>query len=390
MRVQATPRQFALFATLVVVDAIAKMVAYHSLPQNAPIDENCSLCLVLRLNNLGLGSAARLIAHSQGFTSLVAAGVFSASLAVALLMAATLRPLTGRAVAFFLVVAISATTAASYLLPPIGYGLVWVAFTRTAAVFLWVVIWLLSTSAVWRFGALLWAAAGLSNLLSFVYPPFRVVDYLWSAPLNRLTYIGVFNFADTLVLAGFLVFAAAAVMSAVRFLRGKTLTQLLRIGNRILGVAVLVFGLSAIATEQRSTAGRAIGGVLGGLLIAAGIVGIRGRIRRLPSAEQTGLIFIVLLLLSAIPAWGFREVWRAHTLHAFCHQTRVGMPLSELFGLERQHGIDDSYLAQAKYRGYVDQVHSNELDFRSHMFDPDFQCSIEHDGRVVTSVRLLQ
>jgi hypothetical protein len=96
------------------------------------------------------------------------------------------------------------------------------------------------------------------------------------------------------------------------------------------------------------------------------------------------------VVLLPIPSWMLREGWRAHTLLVFCNEARVGMSLPDLLGLERHRWIDNSYLVQALSPDFVDQVHSLDLDFRSHMFDPDFQCSVTHDGTVVTSVRLLK
>lgn len=86
---------------------------------------------------------------------------------------------------------------------------------RVAQTFLWLVIWALATSHIWKLGALLFAAAGLSNTLSLAYPPYGIVDYLWSTPLNRLIGMGVFNFADVLWLVTFPIFAAAIIRTLV-------------------------------------------------------------------------------------------------------------------------------------------------------------------------------
>jgi len=84
-----------------------------------------------------------------------------------------------------------------------------------------------------------------------------------------------------------------------------------------------------------------------------------------------------------------REVWRDHTLLAFCKAAHAGMRFADLLALEKRHWIDDSYLVQARFHGYVDQLHSQDLEFRSHMLDPDFACAIGHDGETVKSVQLL-
>ena len=78
-----------------------------------------------------------------------------------------------------------------------------------------------------------------------------------------------------------------------------------------------------------------------------------------------------------------------NALLAFCKDVRVGMSFDELLHSEKRDWIDESYLVQAVLHDYVDQVHSHELEFRSHIYDPPFACFISHDGRRVTSVQLM-
>jgi hypothetical protein len=98
---------------------------------------------------------------------------------------------------------------------------------------------------------------------------------------------------------------------------------------------------------------------------------------------------ILLALIVPIPAWIVWESWRAHTLLAFCKEAKPGMRFSELLRLEHRRWINDSYLVQAQFEGYIDQAHSFDLEFRSHIYDPDFACVISHDGYTVTNVQLL-
>lgn len=98
-----------------------------------------------------------------------------------------------------------------------------------------------------------------------------------------------------------------------------------------------------------------------------------------------GAVAIILPVASYI-AW---EGWRADTLLAFCKQAQVGMPVADLLDLEERHRIDDSYLVQAQFDGYIGQIHSTELEFRSHMLDPDFACFVGHNGNTVKSVQLV-
>jgi hypothetical protein len=101
-----------------------------------------------------------------------------------------------------------------------------------------------------------------------------------------------------------------------------------------------------------------------------------------------GILFFAALIL-ALPAWVAWEAWRAHAVRAFCKDVKVGMSLGDLLRTEKRHWIGNSYLVQAMFKEYVDQVHSPELEFRSYMLDPPFACAISHDGRAVTSVVLL-
>lgn len=95
---------------------------------------------------------------------------------------------------------------------------------------------------------------------------------------------------------------------------------------------------------------------------------------------------VIVLPLTLFIGW---EAWRAHTLLAFCRDVRVGMSFADLLVLEKRRWIDDSYLIQTRFDGYVDQAHSPDLEFRSHMMDPDFACAIGHNGHSVKTVQLL-
>jgi hypothetical protein len=94
----------------------------------------------------------------------------------------------------------------------------------------------------------------------------------------------------------------------------------------------------------------------------------------------------VILALPACIAW---ERWRENALLAFCKDVGVGMSFADLLRTEKRHWIDNSYLVEAVFKDYVDQAHSHELEFRSHIYDPPFACVISQDGRRVTSVQLL-
>lgn len=219
----STRRQVWVLLALIAVDCLLKIAAFHSLPANRPIHE-CFICIVLRLNASNLGGAAHALMASHGLHLLVGAGVFSVLLGAALLIAAARRSLTRQWIGVSVLVALLLSGA---LLPLVSRvpGSFLVPVARASVVGLWIVIWVLATSPLWKLGALLWTTAGVANLLSLTYPPYHIVDYLWSTPMNNLIGIGVFNIADVFWLLGYLVFAVAMISSVVRLVFGKTPTE---------------------------------------------------------------------------------------------------------------------------------------------------------------------
>jgi lipoprotein signal peptidase len=78
---------------------------------------------------------------------------------------------------------------------------------------LWWLVWMTLQRPLWKVGALLFAAAATGNFLSFLYPPFGIVDFIWSPPLHRGIGLGIFNFADILWHFGIIVFVFATLTS---------------------------------------------------------------------------------------------------------------------------------------------------------------------------------
>lgn len=112
-----------------------------------------------------------------------------------------------------------------------------------------------------------------------------------------------------------------------------------------------------------------------------------------PGRRTTWRTRILLAALCAIPVtfayYVGKESWRAHTLLEFCREVKSGISYEDMVALENRHWIEDSYLVQANFDGYVDQRHERSLEFRSHMMDPDFACVIGHDGQTIRFVQLL-
>ena len=96
-----------------------------------------------------------------------------------------------------------------------------------------------------------------------------------------------------------------------------------------------------------------------------------------------------MVIIAPVALFIARETWRARALLAFCKAAQPGITFAELLALEKHHSIDDSYLVQANFEGYIDQASSHALEFRSHMLDPEFACAIGHDGKTVRNVQLL-
>jgi hypothetical protein len=101
------------------------------------------------------------------------------------------------------------------------------------------------------------------------------------------------------------------------------------------------------------------------------------------------LILFAAAAILALSAWIAWERWRENALLAFCRDVSVGMSFEDLLRRERRDWIDNSYLVQALFDDYVDQAHSRELEFRSHIYDPPFACVVSHDGRRITGVQLV-
>jgi hypothetical protein len=168
------------------------------------------------------------------------------------------------------------------------------------------------------------------------------------------------------------------------------LARILVIVNRVLGSIATASGIYFLSVALIYRGGDYHGVTIGVVFIATGIFGLIGRLPR-GHAREWGLVLLLALgAMSLLSLWVAWESWRAHTLLEFCNEAKVGMSVQDLLRLERQHWIDDSYLVEARFPDFVDQAHSLNLGFRSHMYDPDFECAIGHNGTVVTAVQLLK
>jgi len=216
-----TKRQALVLVLLVSIDAVLKVAASLVLASSQPVHEECVLCIVLCVNPLGLGSDVQSVIASQGPQSLVAGLVFTVSLAAFLVVLA----IAGRVTKLWVAAAAISALIPSLSLPVLFPTLTHLPLTTVAAAMriaqsiLWLGIWALLRSPFWKIGTLLFSGASVSNTLSLFYPPYGVVDYLWSSPLHRLIGFGVFNIADIFWLTAFPIFAIALVRVIVLALR---------------------------------------------------------------------------------------------------------------------------------------------------------------------------
>jgi lipoprotein signal peptidase len=209
-------RHFLLPTCLVVLDAVTKIVAYWALPQGADISHEATLQFVLRVNPVGLGSYAHdVLANPHGYEVLIFDLVFSCLVGVSLFVAAWRRALRARTIVALIVLAVVGGylgALASQRVPVISIETVGLT-CRAMQTLMWAAIWFTVSSTFWRLGSALLLAAGLGNLLSYLYPPFGIVDFLWSAPIHGVVDFGVFNIADAMLLLSYPVFAWALVRS---------------------------------------------------------------------------------------------------------------------------------------------------------------------------------
>lgn len=84
-----------------------------------------------------------------------------------------------------------------------------------------------------------------------------------------------------------------------------------------------------------------------------------------------------------------RQEQRDGRLRRFCQDIHAGLPMSEFLALEQARGIDETYLVTFQPGDFQRQTVNRTLGFRSHLFDPDFECVIVHDCAVITSAGLV-
>lgn len=91
--------------------------------------------------------------------------------------------------------------------------------TRAGQSVLWLTLWAISAAGRWQHACALVAASALGNFLSLCYPPYAIVDFVYSALMRGVFGLGIFNLADVFHLVGLALLGVAIVGRGVRGLR---------------------------------------------------------------------------------------------------------------------------------------------------------------------------
>jgi lipoprotein signal peptidase len=213
-----------LLAGLVSFDLATKFLALGLLKQAQPVEGDSTIQLVLRTNELGLGSWTQNSSGGSTVADRATAGIAMGVLGVVLLWMRRLdwsraRKIFVCAACYFFVFTIvgSWLSGVANLPLPLGVGLM-----RGGGATFFVCLWWMTSPGQWRLAITLLAAAGIGNFASIILPPHAVVDFIFSEPFERFLGWGVFNIADLYYLAGLVGLAIAlgrAITSRV-FARG--------------------------------------------------------------------------------------------------------------------------------------------------------------------------
>ena len=210
-----------LLLLLVAVDLASKLAALAFLPSGAPVNYDATFQFVLSPNLVGMGTWGKAAMRYSSPPDMMAGAVANIGLAISLMVVRTRHYKHWRKVAVCLggltvgaVLGMAMAPALLSLPAPLQ-----VIVLRGAGVFAVVVIWRLVPRGVWKLSLTLLAAAAIGNALSLLYPPFMIVDFMYSRLAAMTLYYGVFNVADLYIPVGWALVAVAAIASIARAIR---------------------------------------------------------------------------------------------------------------------------------------------------------------------------
>jgi hypothetical protein len=104
--------------------------------------------------------------------------------------------------------------------------------------------------------------------------------------------------------------------------------------------------------------------------------------------RTAGLIFAALILaFSTFVVW---QDWREGRLRSFCESVHVGMSVTNMLLLQRRYGIGESLLNPYDRDVLHKRISDRAVEFiGGYPGDPDFVCSIGHNGKVVVSAEIV-
>ena len=206
---------------LVAVDCASKLVALALLPEGHLVDHSAIFQFVLDRNEMGIGTWGKAAMRYSSPDRAVAGAFGYVGLTVGLIALRHWRQGRWRKVAvcvaaFALPAAIGMVVASSLANLPHSVNIV---VLRGAGVLFTVAVWWLVPKGLWKFALTLLAAGALGNFLSLLYPPFQIVDFMYSSVAALTLRYGVFNVADLYIPVGWACLAIAAGRGIVRLFR---------------------------------------------------------------------------------------------------------------------------------------------------------------------------
>jgi lipoprotein signal peptidase len=211
-----------LVLILVLIDTGTKVGAYAFLPPgNWPIGIGDDLSLFLMLNETGIALSRG--EHYAKWPSMhIAQAIAFLAMSVVVIALArsgirwSFRVLAG--IGSLLAVALGSFFLAELLPKVFDDQRPSVILMRASGLVLLLVLVMCSRTLYFRACFTLMAAAGTGNLLSFFYPPFRIVDFIHSRWMREAIDSGSFNVADVYVIFSCIMLLAAPVYLLVRYI----------------------------------------------------------------------------------------------------------------------------------------------------------------------------
>jgi lipoprotein signal peptidase len=207
-------RYLFIAGTVFLADLITKLLAYFLLPFNEEVSiAGRKLYLYLTYNFEATGSQAEYILGeaSKANAKLVLSAIAGVILGVYILLSQKLtlqlkwKVVIGVAMYATLSLVIETTHQAFALALPKHFTS-W--FTKAGAIFLYgSIFWVLQNKVLKTLLAVI-IGCGLGNLINHFYPPYHVIDFLYSDLLYQWLKMGIFNLADVLINAAELMIGA--------------------------------------------------------------------------------------------------------------------------------------------------------------------------------------